>query len=257
MSNENSPPPTPSSPTARRASFAPGQKFTELFGRSPGSSGGAAAVSPYPGSIAAAANAQANQRRRMSISTLGLSGSPTQTSPFTNTRPRQDSYASVASSSGSPHADESAVEEGDAGPNNTPSSPFARRMSFGAKALRDVKGAGNFNGRASINSASSPIAKGRGSSSSPYSETGTLKKTSNIFAFRIGDGFNWSDQLRSRAQRSSSITSPPNPVALSSRDHQRAVSLAAVEPPVKEMPKAPKAPDYLQERILKGDFYMD
>jgi hypothetical protein len=32
-----------------------------------------------------------------------------------------------------------------------------------------------------------------------------------------------------------------------------------MEPPVKEMPKAkePKVPDYFQERILKGDFYMD
>lgn len=36
--------------------------------------------------------------------------------------------------------------------------------------------------------------------------------------------------------------------------------MAAVEQPVKEMPTAPKdrtVPDHFQERILKGDFYMD
>jgi hypothetical protein len=30
-----------------------------------------------------------------------------------------------------------------------------------------------------------------------------------------------------------------------------------MEPPVREMPKEPKRPDAFQERILKGDFYMD
>jgi hypothetical protein len=35
-----------------------------------------------------------------------------------------------------------------------------------------------------------------------------------------------------------------------------APSHSAPEPP-KEMPKSPRAPDHFQERILKGDFYMD
>jgi hypothetical protein len=39
--------------------------------------------------------------------------------------------------------------------------------------------------------------------------------------------------------------------------HQRAKSVAIMEPPVREMPKQPKQPDAMQERILKGDFYMD
>jgi hypothetical protein len=39
--------------------------------------------------------------------------------------------------------------------------------------------------------------------------------------------------------------------------HQRAKSVAIMEPPVREMPKQPKVPDAMQERILKGDFYMD
>ena len=61
----------------------------------------------------------------------------------------------------------------------------------------------------------------------------------------------------SRAQRSSSITGTSNTGVAPTRDHQRAASVAAVEPPVKEIPKASKAPDHFQERILKGDFYMD
>ena len=169
MSDDNTRPPTPPSPTNRRASFAPGQKFSELFGRSPGSNGSAAGIPAYPGAIAAAAaNAQAQQRRRMSISTLGLAGSPTQTSPFAGPRARQESYSSTGSGSGSFGAEESAVEEGDAVPSHTPSSPFARRMSFGARALRDVRtGPGNVNGRASTNSPSYPSVKGRGLFTSP------------------------------------------------------------------------------------------
>jgi len=209
-SNENSP---PQSPTARRASFAPGQRLSQLFSRSPGNVG----TGPYPGPIAAAAaSAHASQPRRMSISTLGLSGSPTQTSPFGGLRARQDSSSSSTGSPGG--VDESAVEDSDA---VTPTTPFARRMSFGAKALRDVRvGGSTFN----------------------------------------GEGFNWSEQLRSRAQRSSSITSPPPPPApavVPVREHQRAASTTQMEAPVKEIPKQPKVPDHFQERILKGDFYMD
>jgi hypothetical protein len=39
--------------------------------------------------------------------------------------------------------------------------------------------------------------------------------------------------------------------------HQRAKSFTVMEPPVREMPKQPRVPDAMQERILKGDFYMD
>lgn len=238
MSNDNSPPPTPSSPTARRASFAPGQKLSELFGRSPGSSSGAAGIPPYPGSIAAAAATQ--QRRRMSISTLGLSGSPTQTSPFT-TRPRQESYSSNGSAGSSSPFDESAIEDGDAPP--TSSTPFARRMSFGAKALRDVKSGNNYNGRGHLPSASGHAAR-------------PSQKLSNIPDSTPGDGFNWSDQLMSRAQRSSSITAAPPNTIQPPVQAQRAQSIAAT-PPMKEAPKPVKVPDHFQERILKGDFYMD
>lgn len=158
--NENSPPPTPTATTNRRASFSPGQKLSELFGRSPPNSNG---TSAYPGPIAtAAANAQAQQRRRTSIASLGMAGSPTQTSAFTNLRNRQSSFGSGSSPSTS--INESAVEDGDTEQNTSPTSPFARRMSFGAKALRDVRtgGTGNANGRASTNASSAPSVKGRG-----------------------------------------------------------------------------------------------
>ncbi|KAL8675312.1 MAG: hypothetical protein Q9168_000269 [Polycauliona sp. 1 TL-2023] len=229
MSNENSPPPTPTSPSARRASFSPGQ----LFGRGPTNNNGGTA--PYPTPIAtAAANAQAQQRRRLSITSLGLSGSPTQANAFA--RARHGSLSSAASNSTS--VDESAIEEGDAAPMSTsPHSPFARRMSSGARALRDVRaGSGNANGRSSTISISAPSVKGR------------------------GEGYNWSEQLRSRAQRSSSITNPPTsapPVTSRERHATSSNAPPQAEIPAKPPAKADRVPDHFQERILKGDFYMD
>ncbi|KAI4204612.1 MAG: hypothetical protein LQ348_001271 [Seirophora lacunosa] len=212
MSNENSPPPTPSSPSARRASFSPGQ----LLGRGPGAGNGGLAVYPMP-IATAAANAQAQQRRRLSITSLGLSGSPTQASAFA--RARQGSLSSGASNNTS--LDENAIEEGDAAPmSSSPNTPFARRLSSGARALRDVRtGSGNAN----------------------------------------GEGFNWSEQLRTRAKRSSSVTSPPTSApAVSTRERQAATSAPPpVEIQAKAPPKAERVPDHFQERILKGDFYMD
>lgn len=181
MSNDNnSPPPTPSVPSARRASFSPGQKLSELFGRSPTNCSGPPI---YPSPIAtAAANAQAQQRRRISITSLGLSGSPTQSSTFSQARVRQDSLSSGGS------IDENAVDDSEAAPNGSPTSPFARRMSFGAKALRDVKtgtGVGN-NGRLSVNLDSSPPAQGRGLSSSHTRTDTYLRNISNyIFRWRL------------------------------------------------------------------------
>ncbi|MCJ1327650.1 hypothetical protein MMC10_004321 [Thelotrema lepadinum] len=275
-SNENNTPTTPLS--ARRASIAPGQRLSEFFGRSP-TNGAPPGSSSYPGPIAAAAaNAQASQRRRMSISTLGLSGSPSQTSPFGALRPRQDSSSSNGSGSA---ANECAIDESGeaAGPPSTPS--FGRRLSFGARAMRDVRGGknGSANGRTSPsyathktnspNNASSPPppTKGaRGLSSSfagggkqeSSSSTSPFAKASNVFDRRAGEpgGFNWSDQMRSRAQRSSSIANPSSPGT--GANHHKAATVSSAEMPPREMPKSTQTPpDHFQERILKGDFYMD
>ncbi|KAL8655841.1 MAG: hypothetical protein Q9210_000643 [Variospora velana] len=188
----------------------------------------------YPTPIAtAAANAQAQQRRRLSITSLGLSGSPTQSSAFA--RARQGSLSSGASNNTS--FDESAIEEGDAAPmSSSPNTPFARRLSSGARALREVRtGPGNANGRSPTGPKNAPSVKGR------------------------GEGFNWSEQLRSRAERSSSITNPPTSApAVSSRERQATTAASPpVEIPAKAPPKAERVPDHFQERILKGDFYMD
>ncbi|KAI9757103.1 MAG: telomerase inhibitor [Chaenotheca gracillima] len=257
-------PVSPPSPTVRRASFSPGQSLSNIFSRSPTNSTNQGNNNAFPGSIASAA-ANVQNRRRMSINTLGLSSSmsgspPGQTSPF-GSASRRGSISSAGTNSAS--LDESVIEEGDA-PANTPSTPFARRMSFGARALRDVRqgngNGNNANGRSSIsynnhnntnsttttNSASSPTLKARG---------------------RGNEGFNWSENLRSRAERTSSISNgggapaAPAPQAFSGNNasaqlnHQRAKSVAI--PPAQEARKEQKAPDHFQERILKGDFYMD
>lgn len=73
-----------------------------------------------------------------------------------------------------------------------------------------------------------------------------------------GEGFDWGEQIKNRAERSASINSQapsaPGPMA---SEHHKAASIAAVEQPIKEIPKSPRKPDHFQERILKGDFYMD
>ena len=299
MPNNDSP---PSPSNDRRASFAPGQKLTDLFGLSPPANN-PSVPSAYPGPIAAAAaNAQAQQRRRMSISTLGLSGSPTQTSPFGAMRPRR---GSVSSASEAASVNENAIDEtGEAGPpSSAGSSPFARRLSFGARAMRDVRGggatAGSFNGRAFSSSttatpAHAPSADVAGAAASEWEASGSSEQqhgkrmvtgvgggggvsalssssaatSSNAFARRTGEGgFNWSDQMRSRAERSSSIAASPTgagpPAGFSGGSggggggHHKAASVATMEQPAREIPKTPKAPDHFQERILKGDFYMD
>ncbi|KAF3924767.1 hypothetical protein AA313_de0210462 [Arthrobotrys entomopaga] len=96
--------------------------------------------SAYPGPITAAA-AQANHRRRMSYS-----GEVTGTSPpswfggYTGGA-RRGSISSVSSTASSPIIDtEAAVDDKTSAEPPTPTmGSFGRRLSFGARALRDVK----------------------------------------------------------------------------------------------------------------------
>jgi hypothetical protein len=74
------------------------------------------------------------------------------------------------------------------------------------------------------------------------------------------EGFNWSDNFRTRAERTASIAGGvQSGIGMSGAQRDRAKSVAVMEPPVREMPKAQEQvrPDHFQERILKGDFYMD
>jgi hypothetical protein len=161
-------------------------------------------------------NTQANQQRRLSISTLGLSGSPTQASTFGSRAFRR---GSLSSSWGSvPNNEDAVAEDGEASsPGVTSSSPFARRVSFGAQALREAR-------------------------------AGSIGN---------GEGFNWTEALRHRAERAPSIGGPVSPQNPSRQaGHQRAASIASMEQPIREIPKQPKQnkPDFFQEKILRGDF---
>ncbi|KAE9971271.1 hypothetical protein BLS_004498 [Venturia inaequalis] len=223
-SDRNSPPlPSPAAPSRRRSSIA--GSFVDLFGQRPAPPTN---DRPNMGPITSAA-AQA-QQRRLSLTTVGLGASPNQSSPFGSVRSRGESISSSTSGT----VDESPFEDGDA--QAVPASPFARRMSFGARAMRDIRsstGNGSANGRATISSkAKAP----------PTANNG-----------RVGQGYDFAENLRSRAERSSISGGIPQPTAV----HQRAKSVTVMEPPQREMPKQPKMPDAFQERILKGDFYMD
>lgn len=67
-----------------------------------------------------------------------------------------------------------------------------------------------------------------------------------------GGGLDIAEKMRTRAERGSISAGPGMQPT-----HQRAKSVAVMEPP-RDMPAAqPKRPDAFQERILKGDFYMD
>jgi len=169
---------------------------------------------------------------------LGLLAVSPEQSPFSAFAKQRQTSESTSSGTGSPDfknsfADEPAVIEDDAtnAQPNPPSSPsFARRMSFGAQALRDVKHGG-----------------GSGSGG--------------------GEGFTWSDAFRDKTKRSPSFSSSVNPFASNPARNRSAstnASISAPEPP-KEMPKpapAPtpqkfKKPDHLGERMLRGEFMMD
>ncbi|KAL3707921.1 hypothetical protein TMatcc_005903 [Talaromyces marneffei ATCC 18224] len=221
MSSDRTHSPTSTSPpSGRRLSLNPaslGDFFSKPNNSNMNSSTGNSSF-PNPITTAAAANAQSG-RRRMSITTLGLSGSPTQPSPFGAYAGRRDSLSSSESC-------EDAIEDVEHSPANNSASPIARRVSFGAQALRDVRG-------------------GSGSGN--------------------GEGFNWSAALRTRAERAPSVggsypaSSHLQASLMGLNDphaHQRSASIAIMEQPTREIPREPRQnkPDFFQEKILRADF---
>ncbi|KAF4510751.1 hypothetical protein G6O67_002619 [Ophiocordyceps sinensis] len=215
MSSDNTSPSGPGGGGNRRSSITQAA-LSNLFQRGPSSNPNGP---PFPPGSAADA-----QRRRLSVTTIGLSGtSPTNPAAFSIRR------GSLSTSSDS--IDESAVEDEDlpAGSTKTaPTTPFVRRISFGAPAMRGYR---------------------------PGNSPGNDQQ-----------GFNWSEQLRSRAESSVTGARPSFPLASSPprgpSHHDRAKSVSDMpQPPaqaaaVKPKPESRK-PDAFQERILKGDFYMD
>ncbi|KAH8586328.1 hypothetical protein B0O99DRAFT_695619 [Bisporella sp. PMI_857] len=266
-SNENIQP--DSAGRARRGSFTT-QTFNSIFGRSNSTSG--APTAPFPGPVTAAAGQ--DQRRRMSISTLGLSGtSPTQSVPFAFGGGRRGSVSTDRSDS----IDESAIDDDDGPSRSNPSTPFVRRMSFGAQALRARSTNGGSPGTAGRTSSYTispsslptiPADSRDGDYLSSKAQASTQSKprtTSDFPSARPGEsGFNLSEQLRSRAQSTVSQSQRPS-FSTSSftikqtdrvgvNDMPNPPSAVPIAPPPK--PQRPQ-PDAFQERILKGDFYMD
>jgi len=228
MTNETNHPNNNSTSTRPRRGSLTSNTFAAIFGRSNIASN-PASNQPTP------ANPNQAQPRRLSITTLGLSGtSPIQPSPFGVQGARRTSV----STAGSDSLDESAIDDEDGPGRSIPTTPFGRRVSFGAQAL--------FNAR--------------GPNGSPGSS---------------GEGLNWSEQFRSRAesalQRPSFSTSPSGNMSrtVSGPSHERAKSVSDMpEPPSAPMPARPqpspptqsalrRKPDAVGERILRGEFYMD
>ncbi|KAI1335991.1 hypothetical protein F5Y15DRAFT_221962 [Xylariaceae sp. FL0016] len=269
MSNDNSGP-----PNDRRGSVT-SAAFSNLFHRSNSTSTGSG---PATGRESVTAAAARDQRRRLSVSTLGLSGTaPSASTPFGL---RRGSISTTNSES----IDESAVED-DESAKAAPNSPFARRMSFGAQAMRNMRPGPNSPGsagrttqparrpsgisRTSPKDASSASATARRASTAQASTTVSPRTPSDMLSARSDNGYNWSEQLRSRAESSiagqrpsfgpRASASPPRGVA----HHDRAKSVSDMPAPPQQastmkprQPERPK-PDAMQERILKGDFYMD
>lgn len=215
----------PSSGSARRRS-----SLTEMFIPRPSSSTHTSSYSPPGANTSTPVGSPQSHRRGMSITTLGLSGhSPNNQNSPLNAFARQRQASITSSSSGSPEFrnsfEDSAIIEEDhqsGVPATTPVTPsFARRVSFGAQALRDVRNVGGASG---------------------------------------GEGFNWSEALRDRTKRQPSISTTSNPFQHRQRAASIATTEPPKEMPKPQpIPMAAKLgkPDQLGERMLRGDFMMD
>ncbi|KAI0147938.1 hypothetical protein F4776DRAFT_660119 [Hypoxylon sp. NC0597] len=271
MSNDNNGGP----PNDRRGSVT-STTLSNLFHRSNSTSVGTSNTRESVTSIAAR-----DQRRRLSITTLGLSG----TSPNPASTPFGLRRGSI-STNNSDSIDESAVDDEESAKTG-PTSPFTRRMSLGAQAMRTLRTGpvspgspgrlpqlsrrvSNGNARTLPTGASSASAATRRASTSQASNIPPYRTPSDILSARADNNYNWSEQLRSRAESTVQGHRPtfgPNrygsPPRGGTGQHDRAKSVSDMPAPPQQAttvkPKQPERPkpDHMQERILKGDFYMD
>ncbi|KPI45691.1 uncharacterized protein AB675_771 [Cyphellophora attinorum] len=251
----------PSPPPNRRRS-----SIVEMFtGRPALSSSGSS--SPPSGSSTSPNAPQ--HRRGMSITTMGLTGNANgQNSPYNAFARQRRASVATSTASGSPEfknsfGDDPVVIEEDDGPKSPTTNPagsFARRVSFGAQAMRDAKqGSGSGSSGAGRRPSSSLFSLSENTENDPPPRA----RVPSDMAKTSGEGFNWSEAMRDRTKRSPSFSSSVNPFA-TNNNRMRSTSTTAPEPP-KEMPKAvepvapPKMrkPDHLGERMLRGDFMMD
>ncbi|KAI8957961.1 hypothetical protein F5Y11DRAFT_61241 [Daldinia sp. FL1419] len=270
MSNDNT-----NGPSHDRRGSVTSAAFSNLFQRSNSTSTGNGNSRESVTSAAAR-----DQRRRLSVTTVGLSG----TSPSSGNASFGMRRGSI-STNNSDSIDESAIDDEESAKTG-PTSPFARRMSFGAQAMLNLRaGPGSpgstgrtsqesrsiSNGNARLPSSSVPSASAiaRRASTPQASNVLPYRAPSDIFSARADNAYNWSEQLRSRAESSVQghrptfgphrYGSPPR----GSGQHDRSKSVSEMPAPPQQAatmkPKQPERPkpDHMQERILKGDFYMD
>lgn len=237
-------------------------------------------------------------RRRLSVTTLGLSGTSQNGAP--NIGMRRGSMSTNSNNSDS--IDENAIDDDEGGARTAPTTPFTRRMSYGGPAMRGYRpggSPGNGNNPTSPppshptrrpsqvqrqrqgslvqGQVSAAIAERRASVAIPSSSVQQASTTkhprhpSDNAPRSDQQGFNWSEQLRSRAESAvsgaprpsfSMASSPPRNGGVSAPHHDRAKSVSDMPvPPAHAAPPKPapepRKPDAFQERILKGDFYMD
>jgi len=275
-------------PRNRRSSITQAA-LSNLFQRGPPNGSTVPSFNGQPGPEA--------NRRRLSVTTLGLSGTSQNGAPALGIRRGSMS----TNSNNSDSIDENAIEDEDGGARTAPTTPFARRMSYGGPAMRGYRpggSPGNGNnptspppsqptrrpsqigrqrqGSLAQGQISAAIAERRASvgmpSSVPQASTTKHPRHPSDNAPRGSDqqGFNWSEQLRSRAESAvsgaprpsfSMASSPPRNGGMHVPHHDRAKSVSDMPMPQPVQAPAPKPeprkPDAFQERILKGDFYMD
>jgi hypothetical protein len=205
-------------------------------------------------------------------------------------------------SNNSDSIDESAIEDEDfsGGPRTAPTTPFVRRMSYGGSAMRGYRNGGSGSpGNGNNNPSSPPLSSRRSSGQKVSLSQATTNNVAATLAQRRGSvgvpsssisqasmpthtrlnsdsssrldqqGFNWSEQLRSRAESNVTAGARPSfsfasgsPPQNSTMHRDRAKSISDMpqpptQAPVAKPPVERKKPDAFQERILKGDFYMD
>ncbi|KAI9745446.1 MAG: hypothetical protein M1818_000980 [Claussenomyces sp. TS43310] len=254
----------------RRGSFTT-NTFGNIFGRNGAGPNSTAGTPSLPMPISTT-----TPGRRMSITTLGLLGtSPSQTSALFPAG-RRTSISTANSDS----IDESAVEDDEGLGRSLPHTPHGRRMSFGAQSLLNPR-PGNGNpgapGRAPSYNHSSNLASVKGTEGARASTQASMQSkprtTSDFSSKRSGEGLNWSEQFRSRAEsvvsRPSFGHSPPNqtPRSPTAMAHERAKSVSDMPAPphasipapsiIKEDSALRRKPDAVGERMLRGEFHMD
>lgn len=216
----------------------------------------------------AAANAHSGQGRRLSMNTLGLSGSPTHASPFLSGHifNAHSSNGSTANSDEAAAAKDPLSDSQNLSLSRHTSAVSLPRRGSVSEAIDLSPGSSSAERRrASLSAGQFPLHNNAGASAAPgIYKTVSHNDTSNLpwRHHHAGEGFNWSQALCTRAEQSppsSSVHSPP--ITRGNGQHDRAqpaASITSIEQPVHEASKSKHhrrfTPDFFQEKIFRGDY---